>query len=194
MSSTRPRLDHDQVLATAEAIVDRDGVQGLTMTALAKELGVKVPSLYNHVPNLEALRGELQARTLREIGERLNHKAMGRTGETAMRALAAEFRRYAQAHPGRYDLAMQAPVDLPGFAAASVDAGAALHAVIRSYGIEDETLNLQLSTFAALHGVLALENAGFFPSSIDTEPIFETVLGLVLDLLGGRAPGEARAS
>jgi AcrR family transcriptional regulator len=192
--STRPRLDHDQVLATAEAIVDRDGWQALTMTALAKELGVKVPSLYNHVPNLEALRGELQCSTLREIGERLNRKAMGRTGETAMRAMAETYRDYARTHPGRYDLATQAPVDDAAIAEAATAAGAALHAVIRSYGIEEEALELQLSTFAALPGVLVLETAGFFPDFVDTDPIFETVLGLVLDLLERRAPGEARAS
>ena len=192
--SDRARLDHDQVLATAEAIVDRDGWRALTMTALAKELGVKVPSLYNHVPNLEALRGELQNRTLREIGELLNHKAMGRTGETAMRALAEVYRAYARAHPGRYDLATQAPVDLDAFADATTAAGAALHAVIRSYGISEDTLELQLSCFAALHGVLVLENVGFFPSTVDTEPVFEMVLGLILDLLDSHAPRESRAS
>jgi AcrR family transcriptional regulator len=164
------------------------------MARLAAALGIKVPSLYNHVPNLEALRGELQCSTLREIGERLNRKAMGRTGETAMRAMAETYREYAKAHPGRYDLATQAPVDDAAIAEAATAAGAALHAVIRSYGIEEEALELQLSTFAALHGVLVLENAGFFPDFVDTDPIFETVLGLVLDLLERHAPSEARAS
>lgn len=192
--SSRPRLDREQVLVAAEAIADRDGWRALTMTALAKELGVKVPSLYNHVPSLEALRGELQNRTLREIGARLNRKAMGRTGELAMRALAESFRRFAQEHPGRYDLAMQAPIDADGFAAASADAGAALHAVIRSYGIDDSSLELQLTGFAALHGVLVLEQAGFFPAAIDTDLIFERVLELVLALLEGTAPDEAKAS
>jgi AcrR family transcriptional regulator len=192
--SARHRLDREQVLASAESIVDRDGWRALTMTALAGELGVKVPSLYNHVPNLEALRGELQNRTLREIGSLLNRKAMGRTGATAMRALALEFRRYARQHPGRYDLAMQPPVDLAGFAAASVDAGAALHAVIRSYGIDDPDLEFQLSAFAALHGVLVLEQAGYFPPGVDTEQIFEHVLDTVLAMFEAAAPDEARAS
>lgn len=190
----RPRLDRDTVLATAEVLVDRDGWRSLTMTALAGELGVKVPSLYNHVPNLEALRGELQNRTLRELGALLNRKAMGRTGEPAMRALAEAFRRFAQDHPGRYDLAMQAPVDLAGFAAASADAGAALHAVIRSYGIDDPKLELQLTAFAALHGVLVLEQAGYFPPMIDSAQLYENVLDVVLAMLDEASPGEARAS
>ena len=182
------RLDRDRVIAAAAAIVDSDGWRALTMSALAKELGIKVPSLYNHVSNLEALRGELQNRTLREIGERLNHTAMGRTGEHAMRALAATFRAYALEHPGRYDLATQAPIDREGFADVSVAAGEALFAVIRSYGIVDaDALELQLSAFAALHGALVLENAGFFPDTIDAEPIYGLVLDQVLDLLARRA-------
>jgi hypothetical protein len=59
---------------------------------------------YNHVENLDALRGELQNRTLRALGVALNRKAMGRSGPTALRALAATFRRFANQYPGRYDL------------------------------------------------------------------------------------------
>jgi AcrR family transcriptional regulator len=193
MSPPRKRHDREDVLAAAEAICDRHGWTHLTMTALANELGVKVPSLYNHVPNLEALRGELQNRTLLAIGKELNRAAMGRSGPTALRALAETFRRFAREHPGRYELAMREPVDLEAFAAASVEAGAALWAVIGSYGITDAAVELQLSVFAALHGVLVLENANFFPPSIDVDLVYEQVLGLVLGLLDDAAPEQARA-
>ena len=189
----RKRLDHEQVLVAAEALVDKDGWRQLTMTALANELGVKVPSLYNHVPNLEALRGELQNRTLRELGTQLNRKAMGRTGPTAMRALAATFRRFANEVPNRYDLATQEAIDAEGFAEASADAGAALAAVIRSYGIDDTSLELQLSSFAALHGVIVLEHASFFPPTIDPDRMFEMVLDIVLRLLDDAATEEPLA-
>ena len=200
MSPTKPpaddrkRLDREQVLLAAETLVDRDGWRELTMTKLALELGVKVPSLYNHVPSLEALRGELQKRTLAQLGTALNRKAMGRSGETAMRALAATFRRFANEHPARYDLATQAHVDPEEFAVAAADAGGALAAVVRSYGIDDPSFELQLSAFAALHGVLVLEHADFFPDFIDTDRVFERVLELVLALLDDAASDEEQAS
>jgi AcrR family transcriptional regulator len=187
------RLDHEQVLAAAEGLVDRGGWADLTMTALASELGVKVPSLYNHVESLEALRGELQSRTLRALGSALNRKALGRTGEPALRALAATLRRFANEYPHRYDLAMQAPVDEDEFVAATADAGAAMAAVVRSYGIDDASFELQLSAFAALHGVLVLEHAGFFPASIDTDRVFELVLESVLTMLDRAVPDEELA-
>jgi AcrR family transcriptional regulator len=157
-------MDREQVLESAEAIVDRDGWSELTMSALARELGLAVPSLYRHVRNLEALRGELQCRTLRALGITLERKAMGRSGETAMRALATTFRRFAREHPHRYELAMREPVDREAFEQASLEASRALTAVIRSYGIEDASFEPHLSAFAALHGVVSLESVGFFPS------------------------------
>src|SRR5262245_52603493 len=163
-SEPRRRLDRELVLVTAEAIVDRDGWPELTMSALARELGVAVPSLYRHVRNLEALRGELQCRTLLALGLVLERKAMGRSGETGMRALATTFRRFAREHPHRYELAMREAVDQAAFAEASIAASRALTAVIRSYGIEDASFEPHLSTFAALHGVVALDSAGFFPT------------------------------
>jgi AcrR family transcriptional regulator len=189
----RRRLDPDQVFAAAEAIVDREGWRHLTMTALANELGVKVPSLYNHVPNLEALRGELQCRTLRSLGGVLERKAMGRSGPTAMKAVAEAFRAYANEYPGRYDLAMQEPVDRDAFNASTLDASGALNAVIRSYGIDDPNFELQVSAFAALHGALVLKHSHFFPELIDTDRIFDHLLEVVLDMLERAAPGEARA-
>jgi AcrR family transcriptional regulator len=189
----RHRLDRARVLSAAEAIVDRDGAGALTMTALAHELGIKVSSLYNHVSSLEALRGELQNRAMLELGVLLRHEAMGKTGEGGLRALAQTMRAFARAHPGRYGLAMSEPHDRPSFAEASADAGAALVAIIRSYGIDDASLDFQVAAFAALHGVVVLENTGFFSGVLDADRIYELVLGLVVDLLRDAAPPEARA-
>ena len=188
----RRRLDREQVLTAAESIVDRDGAAGLTMTALANELGVKLSSLYNHVPNLEGLRGELQNRAMLELGTELRNTAMGRTGERGLRALAHTMRAFARAHPGRYGLAMSEPHDRDSFTEASANAVAALGAIIASYGIDDASFDFQVGAFAALHGVLVLENTGFFGGILDADRIFELVLGLVVDLLSDAAP-EIRA-
>ncbi|HET6966501.1 MAG TPA: TetR/AcrR family transcriptional regulator [Acidimicrobiales bacterium] len=182
------RLDRSAVLSAAESYVDQHGPAALTMTALAGMLGVKVSSLYNHVPSLEALRGELQNRTMRELGVLLRNEAMGKTGERGLRALAHVLRDYGRAHPGRYGLAMSEPHDREAFQAASADAMAAFAAIIGSYGMDDISLDFQVSAFAALHGVVILDNAGFLSGSLDGERIFETVLDMVAALLDGATP------
>ncbi len=111
-----------------------------------------------------------------------------------MRALAETFRRFATEYPGRYDLAMQEPVDREAMARAAADAGLALAAVIRSYDIDDPSFELQLAAFAMLHGVIALEHTRFFPPAIDTNRVFELVLDLTLTLFENARPDESRAS
>lgn len=182
-ADSRRRLDRLAVLEAAETIVDEQGPTALTMTALAAALGVRSSSLYNHVPSLEGLRGELQNRAMRELGVQLRNEAMGRTGDGGLRALGHTLREYARAHPGRYGLAISKPYDEAAFAEASSDATAAFGAIIRSYGIDDVSLDFQVSAFAALHGVLVLDHAGFLGGSLDGNRIFETVLEVVVGLL-----------
>ena len=79
------RLSRTVVVETAEALADRDGWQQLTMTALARKLGVRGPSLYNHVDSVEALQAEVQARALAELSARLSRAAMGKVGHHGFR-------------------------------------------------------------------------------------------------------------
>jgi TetR/AcrR family transcriptional regulator, tetracycline repressor protein len=51
----RPHLTRQKVVAAALRLVDRDGLDGLTMRALGRELGVDPMAVYYHVPNKAAV-------------------------------------------------------------------------------------------------------------------------------------------
>jgi AcrR family transcriptional regulator len=175
-----PRLDHEQVVTAAERVVDELGWDHLTMAALAGALGTTGPSLYNHVAGLEALRGELQQRTMRQLGEALVGAALARSGRQGFLALAYAYRAFVRHHPNRYDGATRAPVDRDGMLGASARANGALLAVVRSYGVEpDDALVAQLGAFAALHGVVTLEVSGFLGDTVDPDVLYETVVTAV---------------
>jgi AcrR family transcriptional regulator len=53
--SRRQPLSRDQVLQAALALADRTGVAGLTIRALAAELGAKPMSVYHYVANKDAI-------------------------------------------------------------------------------------------------------------------------------------------
>lgn len=167
----------DHVVAAAEAVVDRLGWDQLTMRALADELGVRPPSLYSHVRSLDALRAELQIRTLRLLGQQLQQAAMGRAGADGFRALAATHRAFAARYPSRYEGATRAPHDRERFVAAGLDANQAVLAMVRSCGLEGEAaLYVELAAFAAVHGFVSLELGGFFGTDVDIDRIFTTVV------------------
>jgi AcrR family transcriptional regulator len=174
---TRTRLDRAQVLAAAEAIVDEHGWDELTMARLAAALGIKVPSLYNHVPNLDAVRGELQVRTMEMLAAELQRAAMGRTGRDGLVELATVHRAFARRHPGRYEGATRAPIDREAFSRASVGANAALLAVMRTEGRQGQAaLVAELAVFASFHGFVLLESSGLLDGTVDMDQLFERVV------------------
>lgn len=52
----RKSIDQSLIVHTAAEIADADGLSQVTLAAIAGRLGIKSPSLYNHVQGLTGLR------------------------------------------------------------------------------------------------------------------------------------------
>jgi len=52
-----PELDRDRLIAAAFAVLEQEGLDGLSMRRLATQLGVQAPALYWHVDDKAALLG-----------------------------------------------------------------------------------------------------------------------------------------
>ncbi len=60
-------LSRNLIRDQALAIIDEDGLDGLTMRKLATRLGVQAASLYSHFPNKEAVLGAIADRLAKRI-------------------------------------------------------------------------------------------------------------------------------
>ena len=60
-------LSRDQILSAAVELADRDGLDAVSMRRLGRELGVEAMSLYNHLPNKDAILDGLVAHVLAEV-------------------------------------------------------------------------------------------------------------------------------
>ncbi|MBU1801060.1 TetR/AcrR family transcriptional regulator [Nocardioides sp.] len=182
MSSTVPverraRLDHETVVLAAEALVDREGYDTLSMTLLAAELDTRVSSLYNHVANLEDLRAEIQVRAMALMGRHVQRAAMGRAGADGIEALCYQLRDFARTYPQRYAAITRAPIDRDGFFDAAGEVIEALGVMVRSTGLpEDDILSTGMAVFSAVHGFVSLEVSGYFGGIDDLERVFEQVV------------------
>ncbi|NOJ44944.1 TetR/AcrR family transcriptional regulator [Bradyrhizobium archetypum] len=96
---------HDALLAAAERVLERDGLPGLTLRAVAREAGVSHAAPTHHFGDLAGLLSELAA-----IGFRRFNEAMIAAGNTETHPLMKSMARakayvaYAQARPGMYGL------------------------------------------------------------------------------------------
>jgi AcrR family transcriptional regulator len=177
----RRGLDRAQVVDTAIAIADTEGLDAVTLARVAAALGVRSPSLYNHVDGREGLLRGIAARSTRELATALRRAATGRSGADAIAAVAQTQRDYARAHPGRYaaTVAAPAPGDLEHEEAAA-DAVDVLTSVLGGSGLEgDDVIHAVRALRSAVHGFAALEASGGFGLAVDTDDSFRRLVDAV---------------
>ncbi len=103
------KLTRDVVLATALEIIDRDGVDGLSMRRLARALGRDPMILYRHAPNKAALLDGVAETVLAQ----LKVDSTDRDWAAQLRTVARDYRRLALAHPHVVPLLVTRPVATP---------------------------------------------------------------------------------
>ena len=99
-------LDRGTIVLTALALIDRDrdGAQGLTMRALAKELDVVPMALYRYVHGREDLLEAVVALLLEGVLDDLNGDLAKTCWEGYLQTLANSVRRLAVDHPAAFPL------------------------------------------------------------------------------------------
>jgi AcrR family transcriptional regulator len=179
----RRGLDPEQVTDAAVAIADADGLAAVTIARVAADLGVRAPSLYNHVAGRDALLDALSARAYAEATAKLQAATVGRAGPEAVRALAQALRDYALGAPGRYAATQRAPA--PG---ATDAAGALVDAIVgtlRAWDLHgDDEVHAIRALRSALHGFIVLELAGGFQIALDRDASYARLVELVISGLG----------
>ncbi|WP_433530033.1 TetR/AcrR family transcriptional regulator [Micromonospora sp. CA-263727] len=167
----RAGLNPQVVVREAARLADEVGYDKLTLAALANRLGVALPSLYKHVKGVDALGQQLAALATAEIADEMTTAAAGRSGEDALRAVAAAYRSYARRHPGRYPATQRVPDPAdPAHVAAGARAVGVVYAILLGYGISGDAAVDAVRMFrAAVHGFVSLEAAGDFglPREVD---------------------------
>jgi AcrR family transcriptional regulator len=103
------QVNRAMILRAALRIVDRDGVEGLSMRRLGDEVGRDPTVLYRHVPNKAALLDGVAEIVLGQL--RVDTADPDWTGQ--LRAVAHDFRRLALAHPSAVPLLVTRPLATP---------------------------------------------------------------------------------
>jgi AcrR family transcriptional regulator len=177
----RAGLNLERVLQAAATIVDAEGLECLTIAQLATSLGVKPPSLYNHVASLDRLKDALTHRAVLLLLDSSRDSLAGVAGQDALNALGHSQRQFARAHPGLW-ATMQLPITGWGEATQSAaDAYLSLVlAVLRGYGATgDSAVHAARVIRASLRGFIDLELGGGFGLPQDVDVSFSILLKMM---------------
>jgi AcrR family transcriptional regulator len=191
--SPRVGLDRAAVVEVAAALADEEGLEGVTLAELASRLGVRTPSLYNHVAGLEGLRRELALLGTRELARRLGRAAVGKTTDEAAFAIAQAYRDFVKERPGLYAATVRSyRISYPGdpeLAAAEGDTMETVLAVLASYGLaSEEAVHAARGLRSVAHGFATLEVAGGFGMPLDLDESFRRLVLAFTDGLRRQGP------
>ncbi|MCE7982404.1 MAG: TetR/AcrR family transcriptional regulator [Caldilinea sp. CFX5] len=180
----RAGLTREQVVAVAAELADAHGLAQVTLAQVATQVGVRLPSLYNHVDGLPDLHRELTVVGLRQLGNAISRAAIGKAGDEAVLAVAQAYRRYVLAHPGVYAATVQAPA--PGDQALEEASRAIVEvvlAILAPYGLaEQAAIHAVRGLRSIVHGFATVEAAGGFGIPLDRD---ESFLWLLRTYLAG---------
>jgi len=140
-----------EILDASRELLERDGIDALSLGSVAKQLGIKTPSLYKHFAGRADIEAALIGTGLEELADAL--EAAG----PDLHAIGAAYRTFALANPELYRLITAGPLPrekLPEGLEAR--ASLPLHKAI-----SDPHLARAVSAFA--HGMVSLEIAKRFP-------------------------------
>jgi AcrR family transcriptional regulator len=147
----------EDVLTVARRVLAEEGVEALTLGRIARELGIKTPSLYKHF----ASKRELEAVLIAEGFEAFTGELVA-AGST-LEAFARAYRRFALERPQLYRLMTEGPLPrdlLPD----GIEARAAAP-LIGAVGDADRAR----AAWACVHGLVVLELGGRFPDDADLD-------------------------
>ena len=187
---------HEALLKAAEQVLERDGLQGLTLRAVAREAGVSHAAPTHHFGDLIGMVSDLAAIGFRQFNAAM--AAASRGSADAARARATAYVAYARAHPGMYSLMFRTErIDMtrPALREAAHASFAGLAGAVgasRHERITEETLSLEqvaaiVRAWSLVHGFTTLLLDGRLtdilrrlPQGTDAETLLSAMLSSVM--------------
>lgn len=169
------QIDRDTIIETARRLIESDGVDNVSLHAIAKELGVKAPSLYRYVQNKEALLRAVNAVTAHAVvATMLTAVSDDDTLEEQLVTAIKAYREYAHANPNTYELLYSNRVsELRPDEDELEQSVLPLQALFAQWAGEANSLIALRGAFAFVHGWSLLEIAGQLRRGGDLSAHFE---------------------
>ena len=178
-------LSHQDVISAAIACIDAEGSPALNVSRVARQLGIKPPAIYKHVPDGNAGLHRAVALVLWQQYMAYCHQRVDGIENDRDRLLTGWriTRQFAQQYPYRYQVMTTFVLQPDDAAAAAIIAETQqfLAEALQMYGLSHAKLidAMRMMT-ATLNGYIAIEQRGNLTLDRSTDESFEVLLDALL--------------
>lgn len=179
----KTRLDRDLVVMKAAQMVNKKGLEQISLKMLASELGIKSPSLYNHVSGLDDLKKQLMIFGWKQMQEQITQSVIGVTGYDALKAMCYAFYNYAADNPGVFNVMLwYNKFQNDEMAEATSGLLSIIFKIVSTLNLPEEYGFHLIRTFRGfLEGFSLLVNNGSFGHPLPIRDSFELSLNILID-------------
>jgi AcrR family transcriptional regulator len=183
--SPRSNLTKEIVVQAAADLLNSEGLDALSLNHLAEKLGIRTPSLYNHVDGLPGLMQELSILNARKLADHLNDAAIGQSGPKLVLSVMQAYRSYIKEFTGLYLSTLrvsgkQEVVD-PELQREEARSLKIAMAMMASFGLQgDDAIHAVRAFRSLVHGFATLEVSGGFGIPLDLDESFARLVNLFL--------------
>lgn len=177
----RETLVAERVISVAADLADREGLDAVTLTRVAKELGVRQPALYRHVASYQDLIRSLSLRGRQVLAETLASAAIGVAGDDAVAAIGHAWRSVVRSRPGIYAATDRYPCADDDELEAAVERIVEVIAMaLSSFDLDAENrVHAARTLRSAFHGFSHIEMCDGHPLSTDVDDTFDHMIELL---------------
>lgn len=157
-------LTKELIVAEAVSYIVNTGRPNISLHELARRLGIKTPSLYNHIKNTRELRHEVFRYAIDRFVDNQKAAIQGKELDEAVQAFAEAYHSFAEKNKGLYRLIMSIPSEedeqAKEMALPLLDT---VVEMLSGYGLAEESIAHWQRVFRAiLHGFISQEDLGYF--------------------------------
>lgn len=176
------QINAEGIIETAIHMIEANGVDNLSLSKLAGELGVSAPSLYRYFNSKTALLQAINENTsARLIGSLEPALASGGTAHERIMQVARLYWDYAFAHPQTYGLLFTNTIDdLRPDEQAAEQGVLPYQALMAEISGKEQSLAAMRGFMALIHGFVTLVLAGQFRRGGDLDVAFEASVAAYL--------------
>lgn len=157
------KITNDEIIDRAMSLIKEKGLSSFSLRDLAKEVGIKAPSMYKHFKGIDDINKIIALRLSDELNTCLKKAIANKHRDDALIAIGETYRQFIEENTELYSILLSMP-DFKNeqIDQAALDTASIIISVLNDYQFSpDQVVHLERMYKSIIHGFFALTHAGY---------------------------------